>query len=360
MTWPTGVTNHSDDISAYDYELPSDLIAASPPAHRADSRLMVVDRIAGTIAHHQFRDLPQILDPGDRLVMNNSRVLMARLRGHRASTGGKWEGLFLKEQPAGQWHLLGQTRGRLLPSETILLSSPRNSAQPTLPLVLREKDAEGVWRAEPQSSQPALELLNLYGDVPLPPYIRKGVAEQADIERYQTVYAEIAGSIAAPTAGLHFTQEILDACRQRHIDASYLTLHVGIGTFRPVTVDKLSEHVMHFEYGELSSTLAKEVAQTRAAGGRIVAVGTTSVRVLEAASQQATLAPFSGETNLFIRPPYVFRSVDTLLTNFHLPRSTLLVLVSTFAGHELIRQAYQEAIAMRYRFFSYGDAMLIR
>lgn len=360
MTWPTGVTNHSDDISAYDYELPPDLIAASPPTRRADSRLMLIDRATESIAHHQFRDLPQLLDPGDRLIMNNSRVLMARLRGHRATTGGKWEGLFLKEQPTGQWHLLGQTRGRLLPGETLILTSPRDPAQPPLSLVLREKDGEGTWRAEPQSSQTALELLNQYGDVPLPPYIRKGVAGPADVERYQTVYAEIAGSIAAPTAGLHFTQEILDGCRKRGIASGYLTLHVGVGTFRPVTADKLSEHVMHSEYGELSAALASDAAQTRAAGGRIVAVGTTSVRVLESASQKGVLAPFSGETNLFIRPPYAFRSVDVLLTNFHLPRSTLLILVSAFAGDELIRRAYREAIAARYRFFSYGDAMLIR
>ena len=353
------MTIDSNDIANYDYELPPELIAATPPVHRGDSRLLLVDRQTREISHHEFRELPELLSAGDRLVLNDSRVLPARLRGARAATGGKWEGLFLKEFDNADWMLLGQTRGRLQAGETLLITSARHRQLDPLRLHLKEKLEQGAWRVSAESEESAFALLAKFGDVPLPPYIRKGIAKSDDLERYQTVYARAEGSVAAPTAGLHFTQDLIDACGSHGIQTSYLTLHVGIGTFRPVTAERLEDHVMHAEYGDLPPATANDLANTRAAGGRIVAVGTTSVRVLETAARQGAIAPFQGETSLFIRPPYQFRAVDVLLTNFHLPRSTLLVLVSTFAGRDLIRQAYAEAIRQRYRFFSYGDAMLI-
>lgn len=356
------MTIDTDDLANYDYELPPELIAATPPANRTDSRLLVVNRRDESISHHRFEELPGLLSSGDRLVFNDSRVLPARLRGVRESTGGKWEGLFLKELAGGDWRLLGQTRGRLLPGEWLRIENrltKQDDDMEPLRVELIEKLEEGAWRVRPESEESPFELLAKYGNVPLPPYIRKGIARPEDLERYQTVYARVEGSVAAPTAGLHFTQSLIDACRGRGLTTSYVTLHVGIGTFRPVTVERLDAHVMHAEYGELSEPTAMDIARTRGAGGRIVAVGTTSVRVLETAAGEGPVAAFGGETSLFIRPPYQFRAVDVLLTNFHLPRSTLLVLVSTFAGHELIRRAYAEAIRERYRFFSYGDAMLI-
>jgi len=345
-----------DDIASYDYDLPTELIAAEPPPRREDARLLIVDRSTQSLSHGNIRDLPRLLSPGDRLVLNNTRVVPARLRGQRESTGGKWEGLFLRTDSDGVWELLGQTRGRLQVGERVAVSSRSGD---TLRLTLIGKEAEGVWRAVPDSVLPAFELLERFGEVPLPPYIRKGIARPDDTDRYQTIYAQTRGSVAAPTAGLHFTQELFDACRARSIERSFVTLHVGIGTFRPVTADRLSQHSMHAEWGEITAKTAAEIAATKSAGGRIVAVGTTSVRLLESAAQRGPGPPFRGETDIFIRPPYPFRAVDVLLTNFHLPRSTLLALVSAFATPELIRAAYAEAIQQRYRFFSYGDAMLI-
>ncbi|MBA3312352.1 MAG: tRNA preQ1(34) S-adenosylmethionine ribosyltransferase-isomerase QueA [Planctomycetaceae bacterium] len=352
----TLVTFDPDDITSYDYDLPPELIAAEPPTHREDARLLVIDRNTGTLAHGNIRDLPELLSPGDRLVLNDTRVVPARLRGVREATGGKWEGLFLRTFPGGDWELLGQTRGRLGDGESVLIGPPPSEK---LRLTLIARGDGGVWRARPDSDRPAFDLLERFGEVPLPPYIRRGVAQSSDIERYQTVFARTRGSIAAPTAGLHFTDALLERCQARGIEKSFVTLHVGIGTFRPMTADRLSEHVMHSEWGELSVESAAAIAATKAVGGRIVAVGTTSVRVLESAARHEPLTEFRGETDLFIRPPYKFQTVDALLTNFHLPRSTLLALVSAFATPELIRQAYAEAIEQRYRFFSYGDAMLI-
>lgn len=345
-----------DDVTSYDYDLPPELVAAEPPARRDAARLLVVDRSTGRMSHGNIRDLPTLLAPGDRLVLNDTRVVPARLRGHRESTGGKWEGLFLRSHAEGVWELLGQTRGRLQVGERVVIES---SSCDTLRLSLVERGEEGVWRAVPDLPLPAFDLLERFGEVPLPPYIRKGIARPGDKERYQTVFAQARGSVAAPTAGLHFTQEILDACWARGIERSFVTLHVGIGTFRPVAAERLSQHTMHAEWGELSAENAAEIAATKAAGGRVVAVGTTSVRLLETAAQEGPGQPFRGETDIFIRPPYAFQTVDVLLTNFHLPRSTLLALVSAFATPEMIRAAYAEAIQHRYRFFSYGDAMLI-
>lgn len=352
------MTTDPDDLAAYDYDLPPELIAAEPAARRDEARLLIVDRSKGTLSHGTVGDLPRLLAPGDLLVLNDTRVVPARLRGVREATGGKWEGLFLRADEAGLWELLGQTRGRLQEGETILISAP-SSDGPPLRVTLLSRGEEGVWHARPENNIHAFDLLERYGEVPLPPYIRKGVAGDADRTRYQTVYARARGSVAAPTAGLHFTEDLLAACERRGIGRAFVTLHVGIGTFRPVTAERLSEHVMHSEWGELSASTAEAIDETKTRGSRVVAVGTTSVRVLESAAAPGEVRAFRGETNLFIRPPYRFRAVDVLLTNFHLPRSTLLVLVSALAGRDLIRRAYAEAIRERYRFFSYGDAMLI-
>lgn len=352
------MTSDPDDIAAYDYELPPELIAAEPAARRDDARLLVVDRSTGRLSHGTVRDLPRLLSPGDLLVLNDTKVVPARLRGVREATGGKWEGLFLRTAPSGEWELLSQTRGRLREREAIRVAG-RQESRPPLRLLLSSRGEDGVWLARPDSDLSPFDLLEEYGDIPLPPYIRKGAAREEDRERYQTVYARTRGSVAAPTAGLHFTRELLAACADRGIERTHVTLHVGVGTFRPVTVGRLGEHIMHTEWGELPSESAEAIRAARTRGGRVVSVGTTSVRVLETAAASGSVEPFRGETSLFIRPPYRFRAVDGLLTNFHLPQSTLLVLVSTFAGLDLVRRAYAEAIRERYRFYSYGDAMLI-
>lgn len=354
--------SREDRLSTYDYPLPDDLIAKEPLPKRDASRLMVLDRRAGTIAHHWIRDLPELLRPRDCLVLNNSKVLPARLFGVRTATGGKWEGLYLNSTAAGRWRLIGQTRGYLRLNETITLTSANGE---TLDLTLIAKEADGVCEFEPSSSATAIDLLYKFGTVPLPPYMDRKQATPADWERYQTTYARHPGSVAAPTAGLHFTPELLDACRQRGMAIAEVTLHVGIGTFRPVSVENLTEHRMHSEWCELPAATADQLNTVRHAGGRIVAVGTTSLRTLESTAnqrisdQEGSIQAWQGETNLFIRPPYPFRSVDVLLTNFHLPKSTLLMLVAAFGGLELVQNAYRSAIAERYRFFSYGDAMLI-
>lgn len=342
------------DLDQYDYDLPPEQIAQQPLADRTAARLLVVDRAAGTLEHRHIRDLPDLLYPGDVLVANDSRVVPARLIGRREATGGAWEGLFLGES-AGRWQLLSQTRGKLQPGEFVVITN--REGRDAFRLELLSKDAEAVWTARPDVDRPAFELLEQAGRVPLPPYIRGGQMQPGDIERYQTVYAARPGSVAAPTAGLHFTAELRAALTAREIGWQTVTLHVGIGTFRPISAERLDEHVMHHEWGELARPTAQRLAAAREAGGRIIAVGTTTVRVLESAGRSA--GGWSGSTDLFIRPPYEFTAIDALLTNFHLPRSTLLVLVRTFGDDALIRRAYDEAIHAGYRFYSYGDAMLI-
>jgi S-adenosylmethionine:tRNA ribosyltransferase-isomerase len=335
-----------------DYDLPPHLIAQEPAAERDQSRLLVSRRSTATLAHHVFADLPDLLNPGDLLVLNNSRVLPARLLGRRADTGGKWEGLFLRQLPDGCWELLCQTRGRLREGETIRVEP----GPLRLELVGR---AGGHWLARPGEPGTPPELLERCGQVPLPPYVRKGRAGAADRERYQTVYADAAGSVAAPTAGLHFTPRLFERLEQRGIARAFVTLHVGPGTFRPIQTAEIAAHRMHSEWAELPAATVAAVAECRAKGGRVVAVGTTSVRVLETVARSGPLRPWAGATDLFIYPPYEFRAVDALVTNFHLPRSTLLLLVGALAGPELLRRAYQTAIEQHYRFYSYGDAMLI-
>ncbi|WP_165071041.1 tRNA preQ1(34) S-adenosylmethionine ribosyltransferase-isomerase QueA [Paludisphaera rhizosphaerae] len=346
--------------SEYDFDLPDELIAQHPVEPRDASRLMVVDRRAGTIAHHRFAELPSLLSPGDILVRNDSRVIPARLIGRRAATKGRWEGLFLDDRVDGTWEVLARTRGRPALGESVEVGP-----DPGLALVLEGRGAGGSWivRPRPGLSEDAgattFDLLAKYGLTPLPPYIRRGLGTAEDMERYQTVYSRAPGSVAAPTAGLHFTDEVFARLAARGIPTADVTLHVGVGTFRPIEVESIEAHKMHAEWAEVTAETAETLAAARAGGGRIVAVGTTSTRTLETAAAMGGLQAFRGRTDMFIRPGHVFRAVDALVTNFHLPKSSLLVLVSALAGTELIRTAYAEAIRERYRFFSYGDAMLI-
>ena len=349
-----------DDLDTYTYELPEELIAKEPPEQRDGAKLLVLNRAKQTIEHRTIRDLPVLLRAGDRLVLNDTRVVPARIIGYRTATGGKWEGLFLRRGEGRNWHFISLTRGRLLAGETVTLTSIHDpNGTPPLELKLVDRDRDGVWRAEPKSDDDAFELLQRYGTVPLPPYIQRKVAADSDWERYQTTFAATPGSVAAPTAGLHFTPELLTECGKRGIDQSRVTLHVGMGTFRPISVEQLSQHDMHSEWCELGEDSAQQLRQTKSDGGRVVSVGTTSVRTLETAARSGRIEPWSGETNLFIRPPYEFQAIDCLLTNFHLPKSTLFVLVCALAGTDFVKEAYRIAVEHRYRFFSYGDAMLI-
>jgi len=345
------------ELDQYDYDLPKHLIAQSPAVCRTDARLLVVDRQHKSLEHKHIRDLPEILRRNDCLVINDTRVVPARLVGHRLGTGGHWEGLFLEASSDGLWRVLCKSRGRLKPGDTVTLVDA--TGQEGVRLQLGVKQADGSWVARPLTSDSHLALLERVGRVPLPPYIRKGEMVESDREHYQTVFARAPGAVAAPTAGLHFTSTLLTRLAEEGVELCPLTLHVGPGTFRPITADSLTEHRMHSEWGHVTQETIARIEACRGRGGRIVAVGTTSVRLLETAAAEGTLKPFVGYTDLFIRPPYRFRMVDALLTNFHLPRTTLLVLVRTFGGDELIRRAYDEAIREQYRFYSYGDAMLI-
>jgi S-adenosylmethionine:tRNA ribosyltransferase-isomerase len=310
---------------------------------------MVLDRAAGTVAHHRFHDLPTFLKPNDLLVLNDTKVIPARVVGVRANTGGRWEGLYLRDVN-GAWEMLAQTRGYPEVGERFVLDSG-------LALTLAGRTADRHWLMTPDPPGPAADLLAVHGHVPLPPYIRKGSAVDADRDRYQTVYAERAGSVAAPTAGLHFTPELLSELTARAVRTARVTLHVGLGTFAPVKADDPTKHPIHAEWAEVTADTATAVSRTKATGGRVVAVGTTTTRTLETAARAG--GPFRGETGLYIHPPFEFRAVDGLTTNFHLPRTTLLLLVQAFSGGELLRRGYEEAIREGYRFFSYGDAMLI-
>ncbi|MCS7017006.1 MAG: tRNA preQ1(34) S-adenosylmethionine ribosyltransferase-isomerase QueA [Gemmatales bacterium] len=344
----------------FDYELPEELIAQEPLPERDQARLFVLYRHRGTWEHRHVYDLPELLRPGDLVVLNNTKVIPARLYGVRAKTSGRWEGLFLRRLTTGQWELLAQTRGKPQPGEELIVypNATAPEAQP-LRLTFEGKTDEGHWLCRPQSEMLPEQLLAIYGHVPLPPYIRQGRDRPEDRERYQTIYAERPGSVAAPTAGLHFTPRLLERLAQRQIGIAFVTLHVGVGTFQPIQVADAAQHRMHCEWCEIPPETAQRIVQCREQGGRVVAVGTTTVRTLETVAQTGPIRPWCGETDLFIRPPFTFRAVDILMTNFHLPRSSLLVLVSAFAGLDLIKQAYAEAVRQRYRFYSYGDAMLI-
>ena len=351
----------------YDYDLPSGLIAQEPLPNRSDARLLVVDRKTESFQHRHIRDLPELFSHNDCLVANNTKVIPARLIGKRTRTGGHWEGLFLQPSPPNLWQIIGKTRGKIQIGETVQLQSPDGNNEHLIQFI--EKQEDHTWLVQPLSEtadgkrQTAADshfantpaLLDQIGWTPIPPYIRGGKPQASDIERYQTIYAIHTGSVAAPTAGLHFTPELFERINTAK---AWVTLHVGMGTFKPITATNIDEHLMHSEWCSLSAESASTLQECRNNGGRIIAVGTTSVRVLETAPEP--FSPFEGTTSLFIRPPYHFRNVDSLLTNFHLPKSTLLILVRTFGGDKLIREAYQEAIQKKYRFFSYGDAMLIQ
>jgi S-adenosylmethionine:tRNA ribosyltransferase-isomerase len=351
----------------FDYTLPPELIAQEPCEPRDHARLLVADRRDQSLRHHRFDDLPMLLQSGDLLVLNDTRVVPARLLGKRAATGGKWEGLFLRETANGTWEMLCQTRGTLTEGEIIVIhSSPLRGRgaggegdEGELTIQLLARLPAGRWQAKPLMPRRTVELLERFGQVPLPPYIRKGAARPEDRASYQTIYADQPGAVAAPTAGLHFTERVFDGLKERGISWTTLTLHVGLGTFQPIQAEDYTQHSMHTESGCLSAETAAAICACKSRGGRVVAVGTTSVRVLESVARLGLLQAWTGETNLFIHPPYEFKIVDALITNFHLPRTTLLLLVAAFAGVDLLRHAYQTAMAERYRFYSYGDAMLI-
>lgn len=350
-----------DDPLLFDYDLPRELIAQEPLPQRADARLMRLDRATGEISHHYVRDLPDLLRGGDRLVMNDTKVLPATLTGTRVNTGGAWQGLFLSAQPGGDWTIVCKTRGTIQPPEAVALLDRENREAERLWLV--EKLSEGQWIARPESGRSVEEVLAAVGRMPLPHYIRGGKMVDDDLVRYQTVFARNPGAVAAPTAGLHFTEMLLRQLEKRNVEFAATTLHVGLGTFRPIKSDNVNEHDMHAEWCEVTSETADAIKKTRESGGRIVAVGTTTVRTLETAAAKAAegeiVSAWQGETSLFLRPPHEFRSVDVMMTNFHFPRTTLLLLVQAFGGSELVRRAYREAVEERYRFYSYGDAMLI-
>ena len=357
------------ELDLYDYELPRERIAQEPLPVRTDAKLMLVDRGKETVEHHHVRDLPDLLRTNDTLVLNDSRVIPARLVGYRTRTQGRWQGLFLRSDPtSGIWEVLTKTRGTLEVDETITIQDRNGLDGMLLRVVARTEEGHllaipelpSTWSESSEFETPA-NWLQRFGRVPLPPYIRDGHMVDSDVENYQTVFAKRAGSVAAPTAGLHFTDTLLQHIAARNIPTSSVTLHVGLGTFRPIACENLSEHQMHSEWGEIDAENAEQIRHHREIGGRCVAVGTTSVRVLESAASAhgGLLKPWTGTTDLFIRPPYQFQVVDALMTNFHLPKSTLLVLVSAFASRELALHAYRVAIENEYRFFSYGDAMLI-
>jgi len=349
-------------ITELDYELPQRLIAQVPAERRTDSRLLVLDRATGELQDRRFCDLLEMLGPSDLLVLNNTRVLSAKFRLERR-TGGRIDGLFLCEPSAGVWEVLLRNASRLKPGEALDFVAGKDGVR----RIVRadENLGQGRWMLCVEPKAPAAEVLADVGRSPLPPYVRRGVEADAhdhtDAERYQTVYATQPGAVAAPTAGLHFSTAVLDELNGRGVQRVEVTLHVGLGTFAPVNVDDLARHAMHAEWYSLSPPAAECLNAHRGAGGRIVAVGTTSTRVLESCVDTAErFQPGSGWTRKFCYPPYPFRGVDGLLTNFHLPRSTLLALVMAFAGAEPIRRAYRHAVAEEYRFFSYGDAMFIR
>ena len=355
--------------SSFNYELDPNLIAQTPVEPRDSSRLLVISRSTETLTHHLFSEITEYLRPGDLLVFNDTRVIPARLAARKIPTGGKVELLLLAQHGPTRWETLVKGR-KAMPGQQLTLGEGESQVTGQIESITDTGGRLVVF------DRPLEPLLDQLGEVPLPPYIHKPLSNP---ERYQTIYARVDGSSAAPTAGLHFTPELMLQLRDAGVNFAYVTLRIGLDTFRPVSVKEIKDHVMHTEWCSLSFETAQKINQTRLGGGRIVAVGTTAVRVLESAANQSrarereqsicspnddvcawqTVTPFEGSTNLFIYPGYNFRAVDALITNFHLPRSTLLMLVSAFAGKELLDIAYRQAIEQKYRFYSFGDAMLI-
>ena len=336
--------------SDFDFDLPEELIAQTPLDRRDSSRLLTLDKRTGQTGHHHFYDLPQFLRPGDCLVLNDSRVLPARLIGHRP-TGGVCEVLLLTDKGDNLWECLVRPGRKLKPGAQVLFGDGELTAR------IEAEVADGKRLVRFQYEGIFLEVLERLGKMPLPPYIK---AELQDNERYQTVYSRVMGSAAAPTAGLHFTPELLRQVQDMGVRVCYVTLHVGLGTFRPVKAENIQDHEMHSEFCMISQETADAINQTRKNGGRVICVGTTSCRTIESfAAEDGTLTERSGWTNIFIYPGYRFKVLDGMITNFNLPQSTLIMLVSALAGREHVLAAYREAVEQRYRFFSFGDAMLI-
>jgi S-adenosylmethionine:tRNA ribosyltransferase-isomerase len=350
------VTSQEHDplpISRFDYELPPELIAQQPLEPRDAARLLVVGRDDGKLSDCRFTDLPELLRPGDLLVLNDTRVLPARVRARRA-TGGAVELLLLTRQADGSWSALARPAKRVRAGETLQVLDHRGEITPeTLQVIEREADGVRV-RFDDEGT------LHTHGLTPLPPYIHESLA---DPERYQTIYGSVEGSAAAPTAGLHFTERVLRACRERGVTIATVTLHVGLDTFQPIRVEDARDHTLHAEWRQVNAATLHELRAARARGARVIGVGTTAVRTLESLPDDALTDVVTGEhsgwTKLYITPGHRFRVVDGMLTNFHLPRTTLLLLVSALAGEATIRRAYEHAVLERYRFYSFGDAMLI-
>ena len=336
-------------VKDFSFDLPEELIASFPLEQRSASRLLSVAGNSGEITHGQFTDVLEIIQPGDLMVFNDTRVIPARLFGQKES-GGKVE--VLVERILDAQRALAHVRSSRSPKAGAKLSLEGGIHVEVL------GRHENLFELEFQVEGGLVAALEQHGHMPLPPYMKRE-DQLSDRERYQTVYNKKPGAVAAPTAGLHFDDALLAKLEDKGVDKAFVTLHVGAGTFQPVKVDNIDEHVMHAEYIEVSAEVCEKVKQTRARGGRVIAVGTTSVRSLESASQSGEIQPFMGDSDIFIFPGYSFKSVDAMITNFHLPESTLLMLVSAFSGFEHIQQAYKEAVAQRYRFFSYGDAMFL-
>ncbi|GAB4222556.1 MAG: tRNA preQ1(34) S-adenosylmethionine ribosyltransferase-isomerase QueA [Francisella sp.] len=332
----------------FDYKLPEELIANYPLKQREESRLLKLNKQTGEISDHEFTDFLDFITPKDLLIFNNSKVMLARLYGKKI-TGAKLEYLVekIKSPKIFETHIKAN-RSPSIGSEIYI--------EDTLATVLDKNN--GIYLLEIQGKKNIYQLMEEFGHVPLPPYIKR-CDNDTDLERYQTVYAEKLGSVAAPTAGLHFSENLMQQIKDKGVDIDFVTLHVGSGTFKPVTVEDVEKHVMHSEIISVSESVCNKIRQTKANGGRVIAIGTTSVRSLETAGQNGQVYPYQGETNIFLYPGKKFNVVDAMITNFHLPKSTLIMLVSAFAGKEKIMKAYNHAIAKRYRFFSYGDAMFI-
>lgn len=344
-------------VADFTFDLPASLIAQHPPLHRGDSRLLCLDGQSGELQDRRFNDLPTLLRTGDLLVFNDTRVMKARLLGSKSS-GGKVEVLIERILDGGRARAYVRARKSPQAGSRLELRAHADKPQhnPVAVEVLGRSDNLFEIQFLDERAIPAI--LDDIGEVPLPPYITRRAA-CADEERYQTVYAREPGAIAAPTAGLHFSEPLLSSLNAQGFESAFITLHVGAGTFAPLRVDKLEQHTMHREFASVTPAVCAQINQTRARGGRIIAVGTTSARALETASRNGTLLPFQGETDIFIYPGHRFLSMDALITNFHLPESTLLMLVCAFAGQSAVLAAYRHAVAQQYRFFSYGDAMFI-
>ena len=340
------------NLNDFDYELPEDLIAQTPLEDRSSSKLLVLNKNTGEVEHHHFTDIVSYLNPGDTLVLNDTKVIPARLIGVKEETGAVIEVLLLKNFEGDKWEALTK------PAKRVKVGSVISFGDGSLKCKCIEEGEEGIRKFELIYSGILYEILDKLGTMPLPPYIHEKLEDQG---RYQTVYAKNIGSAAAPTAGLHFTKELMNEIKTKGINICYVTLHVGLGTFRPVNVENILEHHMHSEYYEISEETCRIIKETKERGNKVVAVGTTTVRTLETVmNKYGEFKECSGDTDIFIYPGYTFKAIDALITNFHLPKSTLIMLISALANKDYILKAYEEAVKEKYRFFSFGDSMFIQ